>query len=172
MGDLVDPDAPAIVTNSMLAQIIGKCEYLEAALAELQQGYNQKLDEAGKKISSLQSMVIEQDNRIKELESRPINSSKVHEPKMPDPPMFTGERKDVLPFLAKCRLKFEGQPSMFPTERTKVMYAGSRLEGPPFSWFTPLNERFGKRAGSLPQKMLTSRNGSGRNPYSCGEPPA
>src|SRR5579859_922157 len=42
---------------------------------------------------------------------------------------------------AKCRLKFVGQPSSFPTESNKVIYVSSRLEAPPFSWFSPLNDR-------------------------------
>lgn len=63
---------------------------------------------------------------------------------MPDPPVFTRERKTILAFLTKCRLKFDGQLSMFSTEKTKVLYAGSRLEGPPFAWFTPLNARLSR----------------------------
>ena len=30
------------------------------------------------------------------------------EPKIPDPPVFSGNRKDLLPFLVKCQFKFEG----------------------------------------------------------------
>jgi Retrotransposon gag protein. len=60
------------------------------------------------------------------------------EPKIPDPPMFKGDRKELLPFLTKCQLKFEGQPSQFANDRAKVLYAGTRLEGTPFSWFQPL----------------------------------
>src|SRR5277367_980925 len=52
--------------------------------------------------------------------------------------MFSGERKELLPFLMKCQIKFDGQPSRFPNERSKILYAGSRLEGPAFSWFQPL----------------------------------
>src|SRR5277367_3605961 len=57
------------------------------------------------------------------------------EPKIPHPPMFSGERKQLLPFLTKCQIKFDGQPSRFPNERCKILYAASRLEGPAFSWF-------------------------------------
>jgi hypothetical protein len=51
--------------------------------------------------------------------------------------MFNGDRKELLPFLTKCQLKFEGQPSRFQNERSKVLYAGTRLEGPAFNWFQP-----------------------------------
>ena len=60
------------------------------------------------------------------------------EPKIADPPMFKGDRAKLLPFLTKCQLKFEGQPSQFGNDRAKVLYAGTRLEGTPFSWFQPL----------------------------------
>ena len=68
--------------------------------------------------------------------SKPKSSNS--EPKIPDPPMFKGDRKELLPFLTKCQLKFEGQPSQFANDRAKVLYAGTRLEGTPFSWFQPL----------------------------------
>ena len=68
--------------------------------------------------------------------SKPKSSNS--EPKIPDPPMFKGDRKELLPFLTKCQLKFEGQPSQFGDDRAKVLYAGTRLEGTPFSWFQPL----------------------------------
>jgi hypothetical protein len=68
--------------------------------------------------------------------SKPKSSNS--EPKIPDPPMFKGDRKELLPFLTKCQLKFEGQPSQFVDDRAKVLYAGTRLEGTPFSWFQPL----------------------------------
>ena len=38
----------------------------------------------------------------------------------------------------KCRLKFAGQPSKFPTERSKIFYAGSYLKDQAYSWFQPL----------------------------------
>ena len=69
--------------------------------------------------------------------------------------MFTGERKTILAFLTKCRLKFDGQLSMFPTEKTKVLYAGSRLEGPPFSWFTPLNARLSRPNEPTPPELAS-----------------
>jgi len=51
----------------------------------------------------------------------------------PDVPVFKGERKELLPFLAKCHFKFESQPSRFMSERSKVLYAGTHLEGPAFT---------------------------------------
>ena len=52
--------------------------------------------------------------------------------------MFSGDRKDLLSFLTKRQIKFDGQPSRFPDERSKILYTGSRLKGPAFFWFQPL----------------------------------
>ena len=68
--------------------------------------------------------------------SRPKLSNS--EPKIPDPLIFKGDRADLLSFLTKCQLKFEEQPSQFGNDRAKVLYAGTCLEGTPFSWFQPL----------------------------------
>src|SRR5579862_5750440 len=59
------------------------------------------------------------------------------EPKISDPPMFNSDRKELLPFLTKCQLKFEGQPSRVQNEWSKVLYAGTRPEGLAFNWFQP-----------------------------------
>jgi len=60
------------------------------------------------------------------------------EPKIAEAPTFSGDRKTVLAFLTKCRMKFAGQPSRFVNEDSKILYAGSQLEGPAFGWFQPL----------------------------------
>jgi len=77
------------------------------------------------------------------------------EPKIPDPPTFSGNRKELLPFLAKCQLKFEGQPSRFPTERSKILYAGSRLEGPAFQWFQPLLAQYPAGSTAAPPELAS-----------------
>jgi hypothetical protein len=75
------------------------------------------------------------------------------EPKIPDPPMFTGDRKELLPFLTKCQIKFEGQPSRFPDERSKILYVGSRLDGPAFAWFQPLIVQYPVGAIDPPEEL-------------------
>ena len=61
-----------------------------------------------------------------------------NEPKIADPEHFTGNHAQVMDFLSKCRLKFTGQPSKFPTKCIKVLYAGSYLKDQAYSWFQPL----------------------------------
>src|SRR5579859_7029811 len=119
-----------------------------------------KFVEAEQRTLALQVTVLNQSETIKKLETNPPASaasapSAKNEPRIPDPPKFNGERRALLPFLAKCRLKFVGQPLSFPTEATKVIYAGSRLEGPPFSWFSPLNDRLQDPEEKDPEELLT-----------------
>jgi len=68
----------------------------------------------------------------------------------PDALMFKGERKELLPFLTKCHFKFESQPSRFISIRSKVLYAGTHLEGPVFNWFQDL---FRKWPDDLPSNL-------------------
>jgi len=119
-----------------------------------------KFAEAEQRILALQVTALNQSETIKKLATNPpapgaSAPSAKNEPKIPDPPMFNGERRALLPFLAKCRLKFVGQPSSFSTEAAKVIYAGSRLEGPPFSWFSPLNDRLQDLEEKDPEELFT-----------------
>jgi hypothetical protein len=52
--------------------------------------------------------------------------------------MFSGDQKDLLSFPTKYQIKFDGRPSCFPDKRSTILYMGSCLEGPVFSWFQPL----------------------------------
>ena len=77
------------------------------------------------------------------------------EPKIPDLPVFSGSHKKLLPFLRKCQLKFEGQPSHFPAERSKILYVGSRLEGPTFQWFQPLLAQYPTGSTTIPPELTS-----------------
>jgi len=68
--------------------------------------------------------------------------SNYQEPKIPDPLMFSSKHKELLSFLTKCQIKFNRQPSHFPNERSKILYASSHLEAPAFSWFQPLISQY------------------------------
>jgi hypothetical protein len=39
-------------------------------------------------------------------------------------------------------MKFEGQPSKFKDLRAKMIYVGTRLDGPAFAWFQPMMEKW------------------------------
>jgi len=83
--------------------------------------------------------------------SAPISKPPSSEFEAPDAPMFKGECKELLPFLAKCHFKFKSQPSRFISDRSKVLYAGTHLEGPAFTWFQAL---FRKWPADLPSNLV------------------
>ena len=128
------------LTNRVLKDIWQQFKYYESRIDQLQEDY----ENLERQSQDLQAY----------LRVSPSLSSRSKEPKIPDPPTFNGSsKKDILPWVAKCRMKFSGQPSLFPTESSKVLYAGSYLEGPPFAWFTPLNERL--TSGETPEELRT-----------------
>ena len=126
------------VTLGMWNHLINRLSSLEALLESRCGNHERQLETLDSDFKTLK-------NRHNTLEHEyydqaVLSHKKSHhqEPKIPDPPMFSGERKDLLSFLTKCQMKFDAQPSRFPEEKDKILYAGSRLDGTPFSWFQPL----------------------------------
>ena len=133
-----DIDPVVNVTLGMWNHLLSRLSSLEALLEIRSSNQERALETLDTNFKTLK-------NRHNTLEDEYFNQavlshkrSHQQEPKIPDPPMFSGERKDLLPFLTKCQIKFDGQPSRFPDEKAKILYTGSRLEGPAFSWFQPL----------------------------------
>uniref|UniRef100_A0A3Q3RPL6 CCHC-type domain-containing protein n=1 Tax=Mastacembelus armatus TaxID=205130 RepID=A0A3Q3RPL6_9TELE len=58
----------------------------------------------------------------------------VPEPRLHPPERFSGDSESCGPFLTQCSLRFELQPSAFPTERSKVAYAFLLLTGRALQW--------------------------------------
>jgi hypothetical protein len=52
---------------------------------------------------------------------------------IPDPEKFTGERKDLKPFLSQIRLKLQGNDSMFPNLALRLAYISSLVKGPAYA---------------------------------------
>jgi hypothetical protein len=133
-----DANSVVNVTLGMWNHLLSRLSSLEALVEMRTSGQERALETLDTNFKTLK-------NRHNTLEDEYFNQavlshkqSHQQEPKIPDPPMFSGERKDLLPFLTKCQLKFDGQPSRFKNEKSKILYAGSRLEGTAFSWFQPL----------------------------------
>ncbi|GAA6106325.1 protein LDOC1-like, partial [Tachysurus ichikawai] len=59
--------------------------------------------------------------------SAPAVSSPAREPHLLYPERFSGEPEMCLPFLMQCAAIFELQPSVFPSDRSKVAYVISLL---------------------------------------------
>lgn len=119
----LDPEAPAAITNALLTNMLDRMAYLEALTA------NHMAE-----IQTLTQTITEQHTQIASLR---VSQGKDSEPQIADPEPFSGNRLHLSNFLAKCRLKFAGQPSKFKNELSKIYYAGSRLGDPAFSWFQP-----------------------------------
>ena len=88
----------------------------------------------------MSQMMNDMREQIRILERRPTTTSGVHpaqEPHTSDPEYFDGRRSTLRNFLAQCRIVFLAQPSRFPTERHKVIYASSYLRDVAFAWFQP-----------------------------------
>ncbi|KAF2203565.1 hypothetical protein GQ43DRAFT_351697, partial [Delitschia confertaspora ATCC 74209] len=60
--------------------------------------------------------------------------------KLPDPPMFSGRRKDLPAFKRKLLYKLEGNADRYASERARLIYAHSRLERDPVTLVDPLME--------------------------------
>lgn len=58
--------------------------------------------------------------------------------RLPDPPAFNGKRKDLPAFIRKLQYKLEGNADRFPTERSRLLYAHSRLDRDVVSLIDPL----------------------------------
>ena len=119
----VDPEAPAAISNALFTNVLDRLAYLEA-LTEAHMA----------EIQTLTQTITEQHTTIVSLQAVRAKDS---EPQIADPEPFTGNRLHLNNFLAKCRLKFAGQPSKFKDELSKIYYTGSRLGEPAFSWFQP-----------------------------------
>jgi RNase H-like domain found in reverse transcriptase/Reverse transcriptase (RNA-dependent DNA polymerase)/Integrase zinc binding domain/Ty3 transposon capsid-like protein/Chromo (CHRromatin Organisation MOdifier) domain len=76
-------------------------------------------------------------NKIQELEKKSYAPPTYPEPRISDPEHFDGKRHLLKNFISQLRLVIFGQPSRYPNERSKVMFAASFLRGSAFSWFQP-----------------------------------
>src|SRR5215470_8520840 len=97
------------------------------------------------------------DELKKELrELRAEKGTKVREPNIADPQHFNGDRREIEHFLSACKTKFRGQPSKFPDEPSKILWASSFLRGAPATWFQPILEEYDDEDGIAPPKEFTS----------------
>jgi hypothetical protein len=58
--------------------------------------------------------------------------------KIANPKFFKGDRLLLAYFLCQCKLKFAGEPSKFPDDKSKIFFAGSYLRKGRYFWFQPL----------------------------------
>lgn len=70
----------------------------------------------------------------------PVNPSTAPQrsEKLPDPPVFTGKRRELRSFLSRLRNKLTGNADRYPTEANRLYYALSRLGGDAADLVEPL----------------------------------
>ena len=61
--------------------------------------------------------------------------------RLPDPPIFSGKRKDLPTFIRKLKYKLEGNADRYFSERARLLYAYSRLERDPVTLIDPLMDK-------------------------------
>jgi hypothetical protein len=134
MGDAMNTDTRTFEEhlNDLLKDIERRNDLQEGKILELLDRDTAK----DKRISELEGQI-----RLLTLQQVTLQTTTTRtpqEPKIADPEYFFGSRPLLIPFLSQCQLKFNGQPSKFADEKSKVLYAGSYLRGPAFTWFQPL----------------------------------
>ena len=75
-------------------------------------------------------------------ENLSLHAQTKKEPDINNPPMYEGDQKTLETWITACNLKFVGQPSRFPDERQKLVFATSYLKGPPLSWINPALNKY------------------------------
>ena len=93
--------------------------------------------------NSMVSLMAQLQDKVDRLEASSVSpSAGVREPRMSDPEFFNGTRLETRNFLTQVRMVISANPSRFPTEKAKILYACSYLRGPAFTWVQPflLNE--------------------------------
>ncbi len=90
-----------------------------------------------------------------------------HEPRLPPPSHYSGEPGLCRSFLSQCSLVFELQPSTFPSDRSRVAYIITLLDGRAREWGTSVWEANSPVCASLDgftqeMKKVFDRSVSGR----------
>ena len=65
------------------------------------------------------------------------SSGRVSEPKIASPEYYNGQRSKLPSFITQVTMVITLQPTRFPNETSKVIYAGSFLRDTAFLWFQP-----------------------------------
>ncbi|OLY78064.1 Retrotransposon-derived protein PEG10 [Smittium mucronatum] len=120
---------------------------LDSPITMALRDYNE-LQRMATTLSALQS-------RIDTLPTESNSTQKVGqicEPRVSDPENFNGRREHLRNFISQVKLVIEAQPSLFSSDRQKVIFSCTFLRGSDFSWLQPYLE------STVPVPMLDSFN--------------
>jgi len=100
---------------------------LEVATATINQLHAQETPDT-RTLMELRTALERERQLVDHFRSQPIAMTAKPE-SIPDPPVFSGERKELRSFIAGLRLKVIGNASRFPTDQHQLIYAFGRLGG-------------------------------------------
>ena len=112
---------------------------LQEALHAQHQAHLQLTEELRNQVASLQHQLHAQTVRVDALNHSGYRPS-VQEPQLALPDRFNGNPSKLRDFTLSVRTIFDLQPSRFPSDRVKILFIGTLLDGPPLSWFRALRE--------------------------------
>lgn len=69
-------------------------------------------------------------------------STHAKEPRLSNPEFFNGSRSETKKFLTQVNLVIRGNPSRFPSESSKIIFAVSYMRGAAFTWIQPHLDNF------------------------------
>ncbi|OMJ17348.1 hypothetical protein AYI70_g6035 [Smittium culicis] len=107
-------------------------EDLDAPVTMTLRDYNE-LRHMATTVTELQALI----DNLRSSENNPKAIIHTREPHVSDPEHFYGNREHLRNFTSQDKLVIQAQPSRFPTERQKVIFAATFLRGMAFSWLQP-----------------------------------
>ena len=110
----------------------------EQILAQFQ-AQAQTIQELRQQISLLNQHVQSQQSRVDGLQHSGA-ASQPREPQVSMPEHFSGQPGRLRDFILAAQTIFDLQASRFQNDRTKILFVGTLLDGPPLFWFRALRE--------------------------------
>lgn len=101
---------------------------------------DQTIQELRHQLAILNQHVMSQQSRVEGLQQAGVSTSQPREPQVPMPEHYSGQPGRLRDFLLAVQTIFEIQLSRFGQDRTKILFVGTLLDGPPLSWFRALRE--------------------------------
>lgn len=100
--------------------------------------HDEELSAARRVVDSLSAQVadLSQQLHLIRMDAAHPNALDSPEPRVNNPPCYSGEPTECLPFLTQCEVVFSLQPSTYARERSRIAYVISLLKGRAREWGT------------------------------------
>ncbi|UOH79351.1 hypothetical protein LQV05_000352 [Cryptococcus neoformans] len=130
---ITNPQSNPSTANNTSSNTQTQLEMMHNHITRLEQ---QKEDEDNE--GQKQSMNKDWMKKMKNLDqAATLPSSRPRKPKLSQPEHYYGQYAKLSTFITQVTMVITLQPSRFPTETSKVLYAKSFLRNTPFLWFQP-----------------------------------